>query len=150
VFIEEPSEMSGRVLLPNSVVPEHYSLELTPDLEGLTFQCDEEISVEVRNSVNEITLHLKDIHIISVNFTSSIDGKVFQVNEINYNKKLNTVKFVFDENLSVGNGSVKIKYSGILNGEMVGFYKSTYSDVNGTKKIMASTQFEALDARRLV
>eukprot|EP01034_Spumella_vulgaris_P034598 gene34598-42677_t len=31
---------------------------------------------------------------------------------------------------------------------MAGFYKSAYSDVNGDKKIMASTQFEALDARR--
>jgi puromycin-sensitive aminopeptidase len=31
---------------------------------------------------------------------------------------------------------------------MSGFYKSNYSDADGTKKVMASTQFEALDARR--
>lgn len=31
---------------------------------------------------------------------------------------------------------------------MAGFYKSNYVDVNGVKKICASTQFEALDARR--
>ena len=31
---------------------------------------------------------------------------------------------------------------------MAGFYKSMYSDANGTKKVMVSTQFEALDARR--
>ena len=31
---------------------------------------------------------------------------------------------------------------------MAGFYRSTYKDVNGKEKIVASTQFEALDARR--
>ena len=31
---------------------------------------------------------------------------------------------------------------------MSGFYKSNYSDADGNKKVMASTQFEALDARR--
>ena len=31
---------------------------------------------------------------------------------------------------------------------MAGFYRSTYTDVNGASKIMASTQFESLDARR--
>ena len=32
--------------------------------------------------------------------------------------------------------------------DMSGFYKSNYSDADGNKKVMASTQFEALDARR--
>jgi hypothetical protein len=39
----------------------------------------------------------------------------------------------------------KNKYShlsGILNGDMNGFYKSNYSDADGNKKVMASTQFE--------
>ena len=31
---------------------------------------------------------------------------------------------------------------------MAGFYRSTYTDIYGNPKIMASTQFEALDARR--
>jgi hypothetical protein len=35
-------------------------------------------------------------------------------------------------------------FSGILNGDMSGFYKSNYSDADGNKKVMASTQFEVL------
>ena len=31
---------------------------------------------------------------------------------------------------------------------MAGFYRSSYTDIDGNSKIMASTQFEALDARR--
>jgi aminopeptidase N len=37
---------------------------------------------------------------------------------------------------------------GFLNNQMAGFYRSSYTDIHGQKKIMASTQFEALDARR--
>lgn len=32
--------------------------------------------------------------------------------------------------------------------QMAGFYRSGYTTVTGEAKIMASTQFEALDARR--
>lgn len=142
--------MSGRVLLPNDVVPSHYSLELSPDLEKLEFLCDEEINVEVKNETNEITLHQKEIFVSSVSFKSTATGATIAGNEINYNKKMNTVKFIFESNLPLGAGVVSIKYRGILNGDMAGFYKSSYTDASGNKKIMASTQFEALDARRLV
>jgi hypothetical protein len=82
-------------------------------------------------------------------FKNTQSGSSQSAVEINYNKKLNLVKFVFDEILTVGAGTLIIKYKGVLNGDMAGFYKSTYSDADGKKKIMASTQFEALDARRL-
>ena len=59
-----------------------------------------------------------------------------------------TVNLKFAENLSIGNGTVRISFSGILNGDMAGFYKSGYADASGKKCVMASTQFEALDARR--
>ena len=77
-------------------------------------------------------------------FTAS----AISMSEITYNVKHNTVKITFDTNVQIGEGVLTIKYKGILNGDMAGFYKSTYADANGTKKIMASTQFEALDARR--
>lgn len=70
------------------------------------------------------------------------------MSEITYNVKQNTVKITFDSSIPTGEGVLTIKYRGILNGDMAGFYKSSYADANGTKKIMASTQFEALDARR--
>eukprot|EP00438_Fugacium_kawagutii_P023078 Skav219020 [mRNA] locus=scaffold2142:370618:380851:+ [translate_table: standard] len=45
-------------------------------------------------------------------------------------------------------GKLELKFVGILNDQMAGFYRSGYKDINGTSKIMASTQFESLDARR--
>lgn len=68
--------------------------------------------------------------------------------EITYRVKQNVVKITFEAELPVGDGILTIVYKGILNGDMAGFYKSSYTDANGNKKLMASTQFEALDARR--
>jgi aminopeptidase N len=137
-----------RVTLPIDVCPSHYSLELTPNLENLDFNCNEVIDVNVTKAgVTEVTLHSKEIFIETVSFKSK-SGASPNVVEINYNTQYHTVKFVFDEALSEGEGQILIKFRGILNGDMCGFYKSSYSDANGNKKIMASTQFEALDARR--
>ena len=140
--------MSNRVTLPADVVPSHYDLVLTPNFETLDFTCNETIIVDVVNSVDEITLHSKEIYIESVTFSSTVSAVAPPVVGIFYNTKYNTVKFTFDSKLPTGKGKLEIKYRGILNGDMAGFYKSTYADANGTKKVMASTQFEALDARR--
>jgi aminopeptidase N len=141
---------SERVTLPVDVLPSHYALELTPDLEALDFHCEEEITVQVtKEGVNTVTLHSKEIFIETVSFKSS-DASASNpaVVEINYNTQYHTVALVFDGALPAGEGKLCIRFRGILNGDMCGFYKSTYADANGNKKIMASTQFEALDARR--
>ena len=68
--------------------------------------------------------------------------------EISYNLDYTTLTLRFSEPLTLGSGRVHISYDGILNGDMAGFYKSSYTDADGKKQIMASTQFESLDARR--
>jgi len=129
--------------------PSHYSLEIQPDLVGLTFACSEEIIVSVREKTNEVTLHARELTIDEASYVQTEGGDFStKVVEILYNVKYHTVKLTFAEEIPIGQGKLIIKYRGILNGDMAGFYKSTYSDVNGNKKIMASTQFEALDARR--
>ena len=142
--------MSERVVLPTQLLPVHYSLEITPNFEELTFATEEVIDVTVREETDRFTLHAREITIHAVSFVSAGNSKEIKMSEISYNFKSNTVSIVFESSVPVGEGKVNIKYSGILNGDMAGFYKSTYADANGNKKIMGSTQFEALDARRLV
>lgn len=136
-----------RVVLPQHLVPSHYDLELTPNLETFDFTCDEVIHVDVRETTKEVTLHSREIYLETVAFHGE-GGKEVKAIEFNYNNKYHTVRIVFEEELAVGKGRVVIHYRGILNGDMAGFYRSSYSDIHGNKKIMASTQFEALDARR--
>lgn len=139
-----------RVVLPTQFYPSHYDLELTPDLTALTFGGNEVIHVDVNESTNSVTLHAREITIHSASFESSDRSFSTKLQAIAYDLKYHKVQLTFAEEVpaSVKSGKISIKFTGILNGDMAGFYKSTYADANGTKKIMASTQFEALDARR--
>ena len=53
------------------------------------------------------------------------------------------------EMIKIGKVNVSIDYTGFLNDDLVGFYKSSYiTSESGEKKWMAVTQFESTDARR--
>jgi aminopeptidase N len=47
-----------------------------------------------------------------------------------------------------GMGELHITFQGTHNNQMAGFYRSNYKDIEGRSKVMVSTQFESLDARR--
>lgn len=142
------SKQAGRVLLPPTVLPVKYDIKLKPDLANFTFEGSEVICVDVKESTDEISLHVKEIAIQNhtIVFKSS-EGEV-KPEGIAYSMKDSTVTFKFEEMLPVGEGKLEMEFVGILNDQMAGFYRSGYKDINGTKKIMASTQFESLDARR--
>jgi aminopeptidase N len=136
------SNPSDRVLLPPAVTPVHYSLVLSPDLVALTFGCEEEVNVNVTEATKVVKLHSKEISIISASFLGKSTTEELVVEQISYHLKETTVSLFFPESLPLGEGTLKISFTGILNGDMAGFYKSSYSDADGNKKIMASTQFE--------
>ena len=52
------------------------------------------------------------------------------------------------QELSQTSVRLSIRWTGNLNDELAGFYRSSYTDDNGDKKYIATTQFEATDARR--
>ena len=143
-----PEEVK-RVVLPTSVVPLNYNIEISPDLNRLTFLGSEDIDVTVSEQVDFITVHSKEINVTAVTFKSNAaDRKAIKAVEIAYQLVDTTVRFTFGEKIPLGEGVLHIEYTGILNGDMAGFYKSSYSDADGNKMVMGSTQFEALDARR--
>lgn len=82
----------------------------------------------------------------SQSITASVDGQ--EMTGANYDEKATTVTLAFASPLKVGMATIKMTFKGILNGDMAGFYKSSYTNADGEKLTMASTQFEALDARR--
>lgn len=158
-------DKNERVVLSSSVSPIHYKLELTPDHDALDFMGALDIEVVVSSSTSQVTLHSKEIFVISASYAakdasgpelrevSAVGHIGFRHHDhfsfqINYNLKATTVTFAFASTLPLGNGILSIRYKGILNGDMAGYYKSSYVDADGQKKIMSSTQFEALDARR--
>jgi len=144
------ADKSYRVLLPSDVLPERYDLQLEPDLEGFTFEGVVRITCDVRVATDVISLHGKELLIRSASFKSEADeGKdALPAVEINMKVKDMTVALVFEEVLPTGNGVLEISFRGILNDQMAGFYRSKMTDSKGVQRYLATTQFEAVDARR--
>jgi puromycin-sensitive aminopeptidase len=131
------------VRLSRNVVPLEYDIQLKPDLENFTFEGIETIHLSVLKKTRDITLHSKEIEVITADVFMEKE-KVFA--KISYDKKLETATFSFPVFLEK-----KIKltlvFRGILNDKMRGFYRSRYN-IGKKEYHMATTQFEATDARR--
>ena len=133
--------------LPKYASPAKYHIELKPNLEQKTFEGIVQIEINILEKTNEISLNVADleIHKISINQDSNIKSKV---SEWEIDKEYQIMKISFEDNLSVGQLILSIKYSGVLNDKLRGFYHSTFTDNNGIKQSIATTQFESTDARR--
>jgi aminopeptidase N len=95
-------------------------------------------------------LHAKELCIVKAEYTTDTNDAAVAVEEMIVNIKATTVKFIFATPIAKDTKSLqlKIEYTGFLNNQMAGFYRSSYTDIEGKSQIMASTQFESLDARR--
>jgi puromycin-sensitive aminopeptidase len=129
------------VLLPAHIKPIHYNIFLAPDLDNFIFEGEETITVSILKPTKEITLHSAEIEVLTVSV-----GKE-TTNKITYNKKAETVTFTFSNPIPKGKAKISIKFTGILNDKMRGFYRSRYEH-DGKTYHMGVTQFESTDARR--
>ena len=105
--------MKKSVRLPSHVKPERYKIMLWPDLENFTFYGEETIYLILEKPTKEITLHSVDLEIESKD-----------ASKISYDKKSETVKLSFAKIIPAGNHQINLKFTGILNDKMRGFYRS--------------------------
>ena len=149
--------------LPAGVHPEHYGLTVTPDLKAASFSGDETIDVLLDAPSKRITLNAAELKF------GEVKAYVLPVAAYSYGKlgsqprPLNPVEadrhpqtatvtldgekeqatFSFAEELPAGRVTLAIRYTGVLNDKLRGFYLSKTKARN-----YAVTQFEPTDARR--
>lgn len=58
------------------------------------------------------------------------------------------LSLVVDNEIRPGPFEIEIRFTGILNDKLRGFYRSTFADDDGTEHTIATTQFESTNARR--
>ena len=138
---------SSRVTLPTNVKPTRYRLTLEPDLEAFTFRGEEAVDIDVVEPSSEITLNSTDIDIVSSRLTVDGDG-VLIPKDIALDESQETATFVFESEIPTGSATLEITFTGELNDKLRGFYRSHYTDIDGREQYLATTQFEATDARR--
>ncbi|KAM3442840.1 hypothetical protein NHJ13734_002164 [Beauveria thailandica] len=143
---EDPTK--GRELLPANVVPTHYDLTLEPDFTNFKYDGSVIIDLDVVQDSTSISLHTLDITIHSSKVTSN--GELVTDNAtVSSDEKKQVTKFDFKGTLAKGSkAQLEVKFTGILNDKMAGFYRSTYKNKDGSEGILAVTQMEPTDARR--
>ncbi len=132
--------------LPTTVVPKRYDLRLEPDLAAATFAGEAVITVEVETTLTEIVLNAAELAIQSVSVAR--EGRVPIHGSITLDEATERARFVFPAAIAPGEWRLTLRFTGVLNDRLHGFYRSTYKDSTGQPHTIAATQFEATDARR--
>ncbi|MBN1601783.1 MAG: M1 family metallopeptidase [Chitinispirillaceae bacterium] len=129
--------------LPQTVLPKNYNLTFDVDFEQFTFIGKAEILVEIQQITPFLRLHCEELDIADI--TIRRENEPFQISFELSEGELH-VKPVLP--LEPGNYFLRADFSGKLNDDLCGFYRSRYIDTNGQVAYLATTQFEAPYARK--
>ncbi len=132
--------------LPRTIVPERYDLTLTPDLVDARFAGEARVRVAVIEAVTEIVLNAVELDILTASLVSesgeSLAGRVA------YDEAEERATITLSGTAMPGQWELDLTFTGLLNDKLHGFYRSTFRDSDGNEQVIATTQFEATDARR--
>lgn len=127
----------------DTTIPINYNLTFKPDLKKFTFEGSEMISINCKKATNTIKMNCAEIKVKSCTVKS-------QNKTIKSSTKTNEKKEELQIRLASkikGIATIYLEFQGILNDRLLGFYRSQYKQ-GGKTKYLATTQFEAADARR--
>jgi aminopeptidase N/puromycin-sensitive aminopeptidase len=127
--------------LPELAVPDNYKLTFAPDFSKNNFTGAETIQVRVLKPTSVIVLNAAEIDFDVATVTS---GGASQKAKVTLDKEKEMATLTIANAIQPGPATIQIRYTGILNDQLRGFYMGKDSD--GRK--YAATQFEATDARR--
>ena len=132
--------MAGAQQLPRTVFPENYQLTLTPNFRADKFGGDETIRVRIGEPASAITLNAAEISFEEATVTQN--GATAKA-QVSTDPKAETATLRVAQMLAAGPATIHIRYTGILNNELRGFYLSKVGN-----RDYGVTQFEPADARR--
>jgi aminopeptidase N len=126
--------------LPDTVQPQHYRLQLIPDIGAARFRGHVTIDVELRTATDVVTLNAAELQLGNASITSA--GRT-QTARVTLDASSETAALHVDQPVMAGPARLELDFTGVLNTALRGFYLS-----KGNGRSYAVTQFEATDARR--
>ncbi|HEY7402892.1 MAG TPA: M1 family metallopeptidase, partial [Candidatus Angelobacter sp.] len=126
--------------LPSGITPQHYALTFAPDLAKATFAGEATIDAQVQKATSTITLNAAELEFQEATVTQ---GDKAQTAQMSMAPEKEQATLTVAEALQPGPVSIHIKFTGILNDKLRGFYLARSKERN-----YGATQFESTDARR--
>jgi hypothetical protein len=84
-------------------------------------------------------------HILKYSLSSYYLGLLVEISKIELVADQELLNVFFNQPLEIGSGRLSMKYSGILNDNMKGFYRVKYKHALSKQPYTATTQFEVID-----
>ncbi|KAM5255847.1 glutamyl aminopeptidase [Ctenodactylus gundi] len=137
--------------LPEYINPVHYDLEVRPVLEEDTYSGRVTIALSLSEPTQYLWLHIRETRLTQPPELTRPSGEQVQVRRCFEYKKQEFVVVEAAEPLAATQGAgayrLTLAFAGRLNGSLVGFYRTTYTE-NGQEKSIAATDHEPTDARK--
>ena len=132
---------AGAQRLPDTAIPEHYTMAFDVDLARARFTGSETIHVRIPRQTTRIVLHAAEIDFQQVKIASA--GASEQVAEVTLNGQAQTATLAVARPVAPGQAEISLRFAGRLNDDLRGFYLS-----HANNRRYAVTQLESTDARR--
>ncbi|XP_014472136.1 PREDICTED: aminopeptidase N-like [Dinoponera quadriceps] len=137
--------------LPDNVTPVHYNIKLIPHIveDNFTFNGEINVDIVICRVTRDIRLHALQLT-IDEDATSLVDseGVVYTPREHDLRNVTQMLVLDFDDELPPGHYTLNIKFVGILNDDLEGFFRTSYQNEQNDTVWIAVTLFEATSARR--
>ncbi len=134
--------------LGRNVWPLHYTLELTPDLKQHMFAGTAAISVDLLEPADSIRIHAVDLAFSEASVV--VEGDTWPA-RVHHLDEVEMIDLVLEQVVPAGPAELRFSFTGELNDQLRGFYRSTMVLGDGNERsehTIAVTQFEATHARR--
>jgi len=141
------TDAADQYRLPRIVTPVRYELTLEPDLTNFSFAGTCRTEIEVTSATGVIVLNAIELQVTSASVIGP-DGREQPATSIHLDEATERLTLEFAAPLPAGSATLVTAFTGTLNDKLHGFYRSTFTDTDGNDQVIATTQFEATDARR--
>lgn len=135
VLTQETKEKMDVFHLPNNTEPISYKLHImpimNPEKNDFSFSGNVTIKIKVKSPTDELTLNADDLQITKIDVLDESESKTVEVLSHYFVVKNEQLKIKFNKPGLIADRvyDVQIEYSGQLANDMIGFYKSSYIDV---------------------
>jgi len=129
--------------LPKNVIPLHYAISITPNLQNGIFKGSETIDIQVKSAAHSITLNALELTVTQARLNGETGTASIQLHPED-----ETVELVFPQPLKPGAHRLRLDFEGKINEQPQGlFFARRPADRSG--RAMLATQMEPTDARRM-
>jgi aminopeptidase N len=129
--------------LPKAVVPVHYAIELTPDLDSLALAGVEVVEIDVREPTARLVLNA-----VNTTFGAVTIDDGAQRADVALDAAAETATLTFPQPLAAGAHRLRIVFTARINKFGSGLFFVDYPTDQGIKR-MLSSKLEPADARRI-